>query len=361
MMISDSLPQMWLIYFGLAAVVLFTGYMAVRMLPRFLRWILVGGIAGMIAVLVAIVASLATIYLPLNNLRVRIARNDITVLRRLLFVPIFHRRLRVSDLSHLSIKRSGSTGQGVDKVRHFKVLAHDRRGGRVTLAEDIDGEDVAGHFRDYLARHLNVESRADEALLTAPLIRALLEAGANREHLGYRDLRALAGLHDVADTQVAGGEDVALLAVDVVQEGDPSVAVRVVLDGGDLGGHAVLDALEVDDAVLLLVAAAAVTRRLAAVAVATTGLGLLREQALLRRGLGDLAEVGDRSRTTCEEAGEGDRGCGVGHAAQESPRPEAAALPGLRLSPPLGSGFQLPGRPFPGDLEYGCRPDCRGL
>ena len=50
MMISDSLPQMWLIYFGLAAVVLFTGYMAVRILPRFLRWILVGGIAGMIAV-----------------------------------------------------------------------------------------------------------------------------------------------------------------------------------------------------------------------------------------------------------------------------------------------------------------------
>ena len=49
MMISDSLPQMWLIYFGLAAVVLFTGYMAVRILPRFLRWILVGGIAGMIA------------------------------------------------------------------------------------------------------------------------------------------------------------------------------------------------------------------------------------------------------------------------------------------------------------------------
>jgi hypothetical protein len=110
-------------------------------------------------VLVAIAASLATIYLPFNNLRVRIARADITVLRRLLFIPIFYRRFRASDLSHLSIKRSGSTGQGVERVRHFKVLAHDRRGGRVTLAEDIDGEDVAGHFRDYLARYLNVESR----------------------------------------------------------------------------------------------------------------------------------------------------------------------------------------------------------
>jgi glutamine---fructose-6-phosphate transaminase (isomerizing) len=46
-------------------------------------------------------------------------------------------------------------------------------------------------------------SRADEALLTAPLVRALLEAGASRDHFGYRDLRALAGL-DVAVTEVLG-------------------------------------------------------------------------------------------------------------------------------------------------------------
>ena len=110
-------------------------------------------------VLVAIFASIATIYLPFNNLRVRIARNDVTVLRRLLFIPVFYRRLSVTDISHLTIKSTGSTGSGVNKVGHFKVLAHDRRGGKVTLAEDIDGEAVAAHFRDYLARRLNVESR----------------------------------------------------------------------------------------------------------------------------------------------------------------------------------------------------------
>ena len=37
-------------------------------------------------------------------------------------------------------------------------------------------------------------SRADEALLHAPLVRAVVAAGASREQLGYRDLRALAGL-----------------------------------------------------------------------------------------------------------------------------------------------------------------------
>jgi glucosamine--fructose-6-phosphate aminotransferase (isomerizing) len=46
-------------------------------------------------------------------------------------------------------------------------------------------------------------SRADEALLTVPLVRALMEAGAGRDRLGYRDLRALAGL-DPAVTEVLG-------------------------------------------------------------------------------------------------------------------------------------------------------------
>jgi hypothetical protein len=53
-----------------------------------------------------------------------------------------------------------------------------------------------------------------------------------------------------------------------VEQGDPGVAVGVVLDGRDLGGDVVLRPLEVDDPVLLLVAAAAVAGGLAAVAVA---------------------------------------------------------------------------------------------
>ncbi|MBX3462778.1 MAG: SIS domain-containing protein [Planctomycetes bacterium] len=46
-------------------------------------------------------------------------------------------------------------------------------------------------------------SRADEALLTVPLVRALMEAGAGRDRFGYRDLRALAGL-DPAVVEVLG-------------------------------------------------------------------------------------------------------------------------------------------------------------
>ncbi len=117
------------------------------------------GIFSVPFVVVAVVASIATVYLAFNNLRVNIRRNEITVLRRLLFFPVFYRHLVVTDLSHLTIKRSGSTGQGVDKIEHFKLLAHDRNGKSVTLAEGLDGKDVAGHFRDYLGHRLNVESR----------------------------------------------------------------------------------------------------------------------------------------------------------------------------------------------------------
>ena len=91
-----------------------------------------------------------------------------------------------------------------------------------------------------------------------------------------------------------GGEDVALLAVEVVQQRDARVAVRVVLDRRDLRGHAVLVPLEVDEAVALLVTAAAVTRRHAAVRVATTGLRLRLRERLLGLGLRDLGEVGGR-------------------------------------------------------------------
>jgi len=67
--------------------------------------------------------------------------------------------ISATDISYLSIKRSGSSGQGVNKVMHFKLLAQDKKGKSVTIAEDLDGKDVAGHYRDYLAQRLNVESR----------------------------------------------------------------------------------------------------------------------------------------------------------------------------------------------------------
>ncbi len=104
-------------------------------------------------------------------------------------------------------------------------------------------------------------------------------------------------LHAHADLETLRGEDVGLRAVHVVEERDAAGAVRVVLDGDDLGLDAVLHALEVDDAVLVLVAAATVAGGLAAVRVAAATGRLRGEQALLRGRLGDVAEVGHRLET----------------------------------------------------------------
>ena len=107
-------------------------------------------------VLVALFATIASVYLAFNNLRVSMTSSEISVLRRLLFIPVFYKKFSPSQIAELFLKTSGSTGQGVNKVAHYKVRARLRDGSKVTIAEDIDGETTAKHFRDYLARRLNI-------------------------------------------------------------------------------------------------------------------------------------------------------------------------------------------------------------
>src|SRR5699024_3375498 len=100
-------------------------------------------------------------------------------------------------------------------------------------------------------------------------------------------------LDEGALLQALGCDNVALLAVQVVEQRDVRGAVRVVLDVRDLGRHAVLViATEVDDAVLALVAAALVAGGDVTVDVAATGLRQRAQQRLLQSGASDLAELG---------------------------------------------------------------------
>src|SRR5262249_16112706 len=117
---------------------------------------------------------------------------------------------------------------------------------------------------------------------------------AQRERVPRPDVRPGPAHDGVADTQAERREDVALLAVGVVEQGDPGRAVRVVRDRGDLGRHAVLLALEVDDAVAALVAPAHEAGRDAAVVVPPPALGELGGERALRLRLRDLLEVRGR-------------------------------------------------------------------
>src|SRR5919202_969418 len=102
-----------------------------------------------------------------------------------------------------------------------------------------------------------------------------------RQGVAHIDLGVWAAHHDRADGEVARGEDVALLAVVVVQQRDVRRAVRVVLDRGDRRRHPVLVALEVYEAVATLVPAADVAGCGAALVVASPRLVDLREGLLL--------------------------------------------------------------------------------
>ena len=81
-----------------------------------------------------------------------------------------------------------------------------------------------------------------------------------------------------ADLEAARGDDVAALAVGVDHQGDVGAAVRVVLDALDLRRNRVLVAHEIDDAIVVLVAATLVPRRDVAVVVAAGVLHLRLEQ-----------------------------------------------------------------------------------
>ena len=88
-----------------------------------------------------------------------------------------------------------------------------------------------------------------------------------------------AGVQLRADRDAFRRNDVAPLAVGVQQQREVRAAVRVVLDPLDLRRDAVLVAAEIDDPVVLLVAAALVPHRDAARVVAADALRLGRDAA----------------------------------------------------------------------------------
>src|SRR5690606_24085076 len=81
-----------------------------------------------------------------------------------------------------------------------------------------------------------------------------------RQRIARLDRRIPAGHQLITDLHALRRNDVAALAIDEAQQRDVRRAIGIVLDALDAAGNAFLVALEVDDAVMLLGAAALVTR-----------------------------------------------------------------------------------------------------
>src|SRR5262245_57754316 len=198
-------------------------------------------------------------------------------------LPAVAARLAHLDQLVLGVAHLADRGAAVDRHPAHLGRRQAQGGVRALLGQQYDRRPGrTGHLAPGAGPELDVVHRGAHGDV------------AQRQGVAGTDLGALSRLQHVADADVAGRQDVALVAVEVVQQCDAARPVGVVLDGGHLGGDAVLVAAEVDHPVPLLVAATAVARRLAAVDVAPAGGGLLVDQRPLGAVAGQLGEVRDR-------------------------------------------------------------------
>ncbi len=92
--------------------------------------------------------------------------------------------------------------------------------------------------------------------------------------------------HIVALLQPIRSNDVSLLAIGVMQQGNACRAIGIVLDRIDLGRDSIFVATEINQAIPLLVTTTTMASRDFALVIATTLFGLRAQQALLRLGTG---------------------------------------------------------------------------
>ena len=170
---------------------------------------------------------------------------------------------------------------------------HRRAAVRVDQAH-LGGREAESHRGSLLGRHLDPRAggAAQAASLTGDELDAVDDGSgwdrAQGQRVARPDVGSLTRLDAGAGTQTLGGEDVALVPVRVVEQGDVAGAVWVVLDRRHLRWHAVPLALEVDPPAAALGAAAAVARGDPPMGVSPARLALALGERLVRLGAAQL-------------------------------------------------------------------------
>src|SRR2546430_2694405 len=148
-----------------------------------------------------------------------------------------------------------------DREQLVLGIAHlaDRRKALAAHHPHFGGAEAQRDVVAFLRHHLDTGAcRAGQLASTPDLELHVVYRGAERDlEQGHGvpdpDVRARTGDDRIADGEALGGQDVALLAVRVVQQRDARRPVRVVLDRRHLGGDAELLPPEVDPPIAALV------------------------------------------------------------------------------------------------------------
>ncbi len=172
--------------------------------------------------------------------------------------------LDVADLTDGRVALGENLANFTGGQAHLGVARVDRHDRRAAAGGAADLGAATGNDLDI------VDGRAERNLVQRQSVAD--------DRLGFRAAGELR-----ADQEADGRDDVALFAVRILEQREMRGAVRIVFDRLDRGHDAVLVALEIDEAVALLVAAADVTRRETAAVVAS---------ARLLEPFGELADRG---------------------------------------------------------------------
>src|SRR5690554_1588031 len=108
---------------------------------------------------------------------------------------------------------------------------------------------------------------------------------AQRQAVASLDRRVGTRHQLIASSHTLGRDDVATLAVGVLQQSNVSGTVRIVFDTLNGGGNAILVATKIDQTIVLLMTAPTMTRGDATIVVTSAGLALLLEQGRVRSTL----------------------------------------------------------------------------
>ena len=93
--------------------------------------------------LIALASCILFIHSTLVKQKVTFSNGNVAVISYLWFLPFYKIKFSQNEIQFIEVKKHGSTGQGLSKVEHYKIVANLKNKRKITFAEDIDTRERA--------------------------------------------------------------------------------------------------------------------------------------------------------------------------------------------------------------------------